>query len=233
MNALTDASQQVEDKLFATLDTRTARWDLGNRQVALLSDTVGFVRDLPHRLVASFRATLEETLHARLLLHVVDVSAPDALWQVESVQSVLADLGCADAPTIALLNKVDVAQNEALIAVLENRLPRSICVSAKTGYGLDHLVERVACEMRRRATHITVRTAVGNGRLIAEIDRLAEVVDRRYLGNVTEMVLNIDHTQLEQLLGRYPDLKVVPRAESTPPDAALDLTQPCRPDPNQ
>ncbi|UCG17596.1 MAG: GTPase HflX [Phycisphaerales bacterium] len=233
MNALTDAGQQIEDKLFATLDTRTARWVLGNRHVALLSDTVGFVRDLPHHLVASFRATLEETLHARLLLHVVDVAAPDALWQVESVQAVLADLGCADAPTIALLNKVDVAQNEALITVLENRLPQSICVSAKTGYGLDHLVERVVHEMRRRATHITVRTAVGDGRLIAEIDRLAEVVDRRYVGNATEMVLNIDHTHLEQLLGRYPDLKVVSPADSIPPDAGRDPPRPCRPDPDR
>ena len=209
MNALTDCGQLVADKLFATLDTRTARWHLGNGPTPLLSDTVGFVRDLPHRLVASFRATLEEALHAQLLLHVIDVSAPDVLWQVESVQSVLADLGRQDTLTVHLLNKIDIAQDEAVITLLEHRLPRSLCVSAKTGQGLDRLIELVAEEMRRQASHVTVRTAAGNGRLIAEIDRMAEVLARRYTDNTVEMDLNIDRTQLHQLLGRHPDLQLV------------------------
>lgn len=209
MNALTDAGQPVEDQLFKTLDTRTARWHLGNGQLALLSDTVGFVRDLPHRLVASFRATLEEAIHARLLVHVIDVSAPDVLWQVDSVKAVLADLGCHDTPTLAVLNKVDVATDDALIAILENRLGDALCVSARTGFGLDRLIDRVLDEMRRQAMRVVVRTGVGNGRLIAEIDRLAEVVDRRYDGDSVEMALHIDRTQLDQLLGRHPELAVV------------------------
>jgi len=214
LNVLTGADQPVEDQLFKTLDTRTARWNLGNGQVALLSDTVGFVSDLPHRLVASFRATLEEAIHARLLIHVVDVSAPDVLWQVDAVKSVLAELGCDDLPTLAALNKVDVATDDALVAILENRLSDSVCVSAKTGFGLDRLVDRFLAEMRRQSTRVVVRTAVGNGRLIAEIDRLAEVIERRYDGEVVEMALHIDRTQLDQLLGRYPELAVVGPADA-------------------
>jgi len=222
MNALTDADQPVEDLLFKTLDTRTARWHLGSGQSALLSDTVGFVRDLPHRLVASFRATLEEAIHARLLLHVIDASAPDVLWQAESVQTVLDELGCGQTPTICLLNKIDLGGNESAIAVLENRLPRSLSVSARTGAGLDRLVELVLAEMRRQAAHVTVRTAIGNGRLIAEIDRMAEVSARRYTDSHVEMDLHIDRTQLGQLLGRNPELECL-----TPlPDSAMDRPLP-------
>jgi GTP-binding protein HflX len=213
MNAMTDSRQHVEDKLFATLDTRTSRWSLGGGQMALLSDTVGFVRDLPHRLVASFRATLEEAIHAQLLLHVVDASAPDAELQVDAVQQVLEELGCGDRPTLTLLNKVDVATDEAMITVLENRLPRTLCISAKTGAGLDRLVDRVLEEMQRQAVLVTLRAGASNGRAIAEIDRLAEVLDRRYLNNTAELDLRIDRTQLRQLLGRYPDLQVVPHEE--------------------
>ncbi len=222
MNALTDADQPVEDQLFKTLDTRTARWSLGGGQFALLSDTVGFVRDLPHRLVASFRATLEEAIHARLLLHVIDASAPDVLWQAESVQTVLDELGCGQSPTICLLNKIDLAGNESVVAVLENRLPRCLPVSAKTGAGLDRLVEMVLEEIRCQAAHVTVRTAVGNGRLIAEIDRMAEVAARRYTDSHVEMDLHIDRTQLDQLLGRYPELECL-----TPlPDPAVERPLP-------
>jgi GTP-binding protein HflX len=209
MNALTDANQTVEDKLFATLDTRTARWNFGGGQTALLSDTVGFVRDLPHRLVASFRATLEEAIHARLLLHVIDVAARDVLLQVEAVQQVLTELGCQDTPTLAVLNKVDAAPVDHLIPVLENRMPRSLCISARTGSGLDRLVEAVVEEMGRQAIHATVRTGVDNGRLMAELDRLGTVIERRYTGNAAEMDLRIDRARLHQLVGRYPGLQVI------------------------
>jgi GTP-binding protein HflX len=218
MNALTDASQVVEDRLFATLDTRTARWNLGNGQVALLSDTVGFVRDLPHRLVASFRATLEEAIHARLLFHVIDVSAPDVLLQVDAAQGVLSELGCGDMPTLALLNKVDIAEDEAAIQVLENRLPRSLRISARTGLGIERLLQVVIEEMKSQALRVTVRATAGNGRLMAEIDRMADVLERRYDGEAAEMVLSIDRTQFDQLLGRHPELQVVTPADSVEAD---------------
>src|SRR5437588_6330060 len=107
MNVLTGASVHVEDKLFSTLDTRTRQWHLRDWRRVLLSDTVGFIRELPHHLIASFKATLEETRQARLLLHVVDASNPQAEEQIKAVNKVLADLGCGDKPTLLVLNKVD------------------------------------------------------------------------------------------------------------------------------
>ncbi len=107
MNALTEAGVLVEDKLFATLDTRTRRWRFRGGGQALLSDTVGFIRDLPHALVASFKATLEEARQADLLLHVVDASSPEAENQIRAVKSVLAELGLEDHPTLLVLNKSD------------------------------------------------------------------------------------------------------------------------------
>src|SRR5437667_5238376 len=107
MNRLTDAGFYVEDKLFSTLDTRTRQWRLRDWGRILLSDTVGFIRDLPHHLVASFKATLEEARQARLLLHVVDASNPQAEEQIKAVNAVLAELECDKKPTILVLNKID------------------------------------------------------------------------------------------------------------------------------
>jgi len=108
LNILTDADVFVEDRLFATLDTRTRRWMPAKGVEVLLSDTVGFVKNLPHQLVASFKATLEEAVNADLLIHVVDVSNADALKQIESVKHVLAEIGCSKKPILQVLNKVDV-----------------------------------------------------------------------------------------------------------------------------
>ena len=109
-NTLTGEQTFVEDKLFATLDTKTRRWHLGGAHSALVSDTVGFVRDLPHHLVASFKATLEEATHADMLLVVLDVSHPHAQLQLKTVVQVLKDIGCAELPTL-VLNKIDAVGN--------------------------------------------------------------------------------------------------------------------------
>ncbi|RPJ26872.1 MAG: GTPase HflX, partial [Planctomycetaceae bacterium] len=105
LNALTDAGVLAEDRLFATLDTRTRKWVPSRGAEVLLSDTVGFVRNLPHQLVASFKATLEEAVLADLLLHVIDVSNPEVMNQMESVNKVLADIGCGDKPILEVFNK--------------------------------------------------------------------------------------------------------------------------------
>jgi len=111
INTLTDAGVIVEDRLFATLDTRTRRWAPAKGVEVLISDTVGFVKKLPHQLVASFKATLEEAFNADLLLHIIDVSSPDALKQIESVNNVLKEIGCGEKPVLEVLNKVDVVRN--------------------------------------------------------------------------------------------------------------------------
>ena len=130
MNALTDAQVLAEDKLFATLDTRTRRWQLPSWGPVLLSDTVGFIRDLPHRLIASFKATLEEAHQADLLLHVADASNPAVMDQIRAVYGVLQELGIEEKDTLLILNKVDAVENQNLEAVLR-RYPNAVPVSAK------------------------------------------------------------------------------------------------------
>src|SRR5262249_30058857 len=137
MNALTGAGVLAEDKLFSTLDTRTRQWRLSDWGKVLLSDTVGFIRDLPHHLIASFKATLEEARQARLLVHVVDASSPQAEEQIQAVSAVLKELGCADKPTLLVLNKVDRVADMSLLHILEKHHPRSVAISAAKRKGLD------------------------------------------------------------------------------------------------
>ncbi len=209
MNKLTGAGRFTADQLFATLDTKTTRWDLGDGAAALLSDTVGFVRDIPHGLVASFRATLEEAIHADLLLHVVDISSPTAWGQIEAVDGVLASLGCDTIPQITVLNKIDIADDTSLVEMLAYRRRTVLCVSAHTGEGLD----RLACEVTRRAHGETVEATVhiphAEGKLIAEIDRMAEVRQRRYCQDGVELDIRMNRERLIQLRSRYPAMSLL------------------------
>src|SRR5947199_1724505 len=143
MNVLTGAGVLAEDKLFSTLDTRTRQWHMKEWGRVLLSDTVGFIRDLPHHLIASFKATLEEARQARLLLHVIDASNPQAEDQIKAVNKVLAELGCGSKPTLLVLNKADLVKDPSFLHVLQAHHPRAIAVSAATGQGIDELREAV------------------------------------------------------------------------------------------
>lgn len=196
MNALTDAGAYVEDKLFATLDTLTRRWDLGGGQVALLSDTVGFVRDLPHHLVASFRATLEETLHADLLMHVVDASAADAAEQIGSVEAVLAELGCADTPTVVVLNKIDALTEPAALTLLTNRKPQAVPISARTGAGVPELVQSVIDCMRGRYVRARLEAEAANGKLLAYLSQYGHVLNQSYNDGVVQIDTRLPRAEL-------------------------------------
>jgi GTP-binding protein HflX len=167
MNALTDADTYQANKLFATLDTKTRQWKLGAGPVVTLSDTVGFVRRLPHHLVASFRATLEEALSADLLLHVIDASHPQALDQITAVERVLAELGCDLGRVIPILNKCDAIGDPDALVVLRARMAGAIAISARTGEGIELLTAEVS--RRRSATWINVRvsSSAGNGKVQA------------------------------------------------------------------
>jgi len=209
MNALTGAGQDTRDMLFATLDTRTARWNLGGGSHVLLSDTVGFVRNLPHHLVASFRATLEEALHADLLCHVVDASVRGAVRQMEVVKGVLAELGCADKPTLTVLNKIDRSSDEALLDVLSRKSEPSLAVSARTGEGLERLAEYVSAAMQTKAVRLTLRADAGDGRLITLVGQLADVHDRTFVDDRVGMDVTIDRAKLGQLRARYETLEIV------------------------
>lgn len=180
MRALTGARVPVQDRLFSTLDTKTSRWSLGRGRVVLLSDTVGFVRDIPHHLVASFKATLEEALHADLLLHVVDASSPLAEAQVEAVRKVLAELHVEQTPTITVLNKMDAVEDVSVLQVLESRLPLTVRVSARRGEGLEGLREMVDRIYRREHRLVDVATSSGNGRVLAFLDQHGQVISKQF-----------------------------------------------------
>ena len=209
MNALTHTDRLVADMLFATLDTKTVRWDLGDGRAVLLSDTVGFIRDLPHDLVASFRATLEEAIHADLLLHVVDVSSRTAAAQVEAVDEVLASLKCDTIPQIVLLNKIDIAEDASMAELLARRKEKCLCTSAITGEGLDQLAGEVRQRMEGDTAEVTVSIPHAEGRLLAEIDHLADVLDRRYLPDRVVLDIRMNRRRLRQLCGRHPTLSIL------------------------
>ncbi len=209
MNALTDAGVLTADRLFATLDTRTRRWKLGGGHEALLSDTVGFIRRLPHHLVASFRATLEEAINADLLLHVVDASSRSAWEQCRAVTDVLRELGCAGNRTIVLLNKIDVLWDDANLKVLQQKLPGALPISAHTGAGLPQLVEQVRAMMTGPPQRATVCLPTTDGRAIAFLEKHAEVLDRRYDTRTVEMDVVVGSLVLNRLQASFPETKIL------------------------
>jgi GTPase len=180
MNALTEAGVLVEDKLFATLDTRTRRWRFQGGGYALLSDTVGFIRDLPHTLVASFKATLEEARQAELLLHVVDASSPEAESQIQAVKSVLEDLGLENHPTLLVLNKTDQVPDRSFLDVLRAHHAESVAISAARCEGLDRLEAAVRQALSDRDLEAEVETGIANGRILAYLAQHAQIYDRVY-----------------------------------------------------
>ena len=199
MNALTGATAETADQLFMTLDTLTRKWSLGSGRYVLLSDTVGFIRDLPHHLVASFRATLEEAVHADLLLHVVDAANPDALDQIAAVETVLGELGVGDVPELMLLNKVDALPDETLLTILETRHPNAIPISAHSGHGFDQLTAAVDSHMRGLRQDITLSIDVAAGKALSFLDRFADIHDRRYDDGRVLLVVSIAPRALEHL----------------------------------
>lgn len=180
MNALTEAEVEAVDKLFATLDTRTRRWTLPSWGPVLLSDTVGFIRDLPHHLVASFRATLEEAREADLLLHVADASNPNVLDQISSVYAVLHDLGIEEKQTLLVVNKIDVPGAAERLQVVQNRYPQSVAISARSGEGLAQLSRRVSAALSEGFVTLSVRLDVSDGKTMAWIAKVGEVVSKQF-----------------------------------------------------
>ena len=180
MNALTGADVLAEDKLFATLDTRTRRWQLPGWGPVLLSDTVGFIRDLPHQLVASFKATLEEAHQANLLLHVADASNPAVLEQIAAVYSVLGELGISEKDALLVLNKIDRLTDRGELEVLRARYPNAIPVSAYRKQGLDALARGVSDALSHDFPDVDIEMGVEKGRLVAYLSAHREVLSKSY-----------------------------------------------------
>lgn len=182
LNRLAGAHVYADDRLFATLDPTTRRLDLPNRQPTLLTDTVGFIRKLPHHLVDAFRATLEEVVQADLLLHVIDAAHPCVDAQIAAVAAVLREIGAAGKPTVHALNKIDRPEAVAAARRLAAALPRAVPISAATGEGLDALLNEIADALQDRRVPIALRLPAGDGRRLAEIQRLGRVESLRYEG---------------------------------------------------
>ncbi len=180
LNALTEADVFVEDKLFATLDTTTKKYTLPNRQEILLIDTVGFIRKIPHTLVAAFKSTLEEAIHTDILIHLIDVSSPSAEMQADATLDVLKELGAIDRPIITVFNKIDQCQDMMIIRKLKLKYPRSLQISALTKEGFDELFERMIEEISSLRKVVKLRIPQSKYALACEIMREGRVISSDY-----------------------------------------------------
>jgi GTPase len=202
LNLLTGADVVAEDKLFATLDPTTRSLTLPNRQRLLLTDTVGFLRKLPHTLIESFKATLEEVGEADLLIHVVDLSHPRVDEHIEAVDTVVKELGAFGKQTLMVFNKIDALATDELIGVYTSRFPGSVAISARKGTGVSGLVQALQDELGAWRLRSAFRIPLSESGLIAEVHRVGHVLELRYEG---EFAVIVAHTppELQQKLAAF------------------------------
>lgn len=202
LNALTDAKVFVEDKLFATLDTTTRKFTLKNSHEILLIDTVGFIRKLPHLLVAAFKSTLEESIEADILLHLVDASHPLAEEQAATTYEVLKELGASEKPIITVLNKMDKVSNPSIVHRLRMTYPKNVQISALTHQGFDDLQEMMIHELSSLRKVLDVRIPQSEYALVSEILRKGRILHQKYEEN--DVMLRVDvPTSLANKLSSY------------------------------
>ncbi len=200
MNNLTDAGVYQADQLFATLDTKTSHFDLPSGHRIMISDTVGFIRDLPHHLVASFHATLEEVRQARLLLHVVDASSPDVMLQIETVNHVLEEsLALTDRDELLVLNKIDCVEDIVAMNRLRSAFPDAIEVSALTGQGVDTLVAAIEEFDNDSRQIISLTLDAGDGRTLSQLNQHGEILETNYVGNKVHLQVSLPN----EAVGRF------------------------------
>jgi GTP-binding protein HflX len=182
LNALTGAAVLAENKLFATLDPTTRRLHLPSNQNVLLSDTVGFIRKLPHQLVEAFKATLEEVVEADLLLHVVDVSHPQAEDQIRAVNAVLEEIGAQGKPTLIVLNKVDLLPEPDLLVRYQEKHPHAAAISAMTGQGIPGLLAELGNALRPIREFVELCVPHEQAAVIARLHAVGQIIERDYKG---------------------------------------------------
>lgn len=204
LKALTLADVLVEDKLFATLDTTTRKFVLPSQQEILLIDTVGFIRKIPHTLVAAFRSTLEEATEADILLHLIDASHPMALEQSETTFEVLKELNAAKKPIITVLNKVDRCADRSSLDRLRIKYPKTVQISALHQVGFEDLMETMMQELAKRRQVVSLRIPQSEYGLVSEILRAGTIFSQEYIEN--EIVLRADiPASLANRLKKYHD----------------------------
>ncbi|GAA4466835.1 GTPase HflX [Phytohabitans houttuyneae] len=198
LNRLTGAGVLVEDALFATLDPTTRRAETPDGRVYTLSDTVGFVRHLPHQIVEAFRSTLEEVAEADLVVHVVDGAHPDPEEQVRAVREVLAEVGADTVPELLAVNKIDAADEETLLR-LKRTWPDAIFVSARTGRAIDDLRAAIEARLPVPAVELSVVVPYERGELVARIHRRGEVLSASHTDRGTELHVRVDQALAAEL----------------------------------
>ncbi|MFZ0917589.1 MAG: GTPase HflX [Candidatus Udaeobacter sp.] len=202
LNLLTGADLVAEDKLFATLDPTTRSFVLPNKQRVLLTDTVGFLRKLPHTLIESFKATLEEVSEADLLIHIVDLSHPRVDEQMEAVDGVIKELDAYGKQTVIVFNKIDNLPNRELAESYTKRFSGSVAISARTGEGVNKLVQALEEALSSWRLRSRFRIPANESALIAEIHRVGHVLELRYEDNDALIVAHVP-PDLAQKLERY------------------------------
>jgi len=192
LNTLTGTHVLAEDKLFATLDPTTRRLHLPTNQNVLLTDTVGFIRKLPHGLVEAFKATLEEVVQTDLLLHVVDVSHAQVDEQIRSVDAVLKEIGAEGKPTLMVFNKIDRlnGNGDALTRVLE-RYPQGVAISATSGEGIPSLLAQLGSQLRPSREFLELAVPHERAGVIARLHEVGQVVERHYDGDTARFKARI------------------------------------------
>jgi GTP-binding protein HflX len=189
LNALTGADVLVKDILFATLDPTTRKLRLPTNQNVLLTDTVGFIRKLPHGLVEAFKATLEEVVQADLLLHVADISHPQAEEQIQAVNTVLAEIGAGEKSTIMVFNKMDRLDGKSdrsgaggVLARLQEKHPHAVAISAATGKGISTLLAEIGTQLRPKREFLELRVPHEQAAVIARLHAVGQIISRSYRG---------------------------------------------------
>jgi GTP-binding protein HflX len=180
LNALTNADVLVEDKLFATLDPTTRKFTLPNNQEVLLTDTVGFIRKLPHTLVAAFRSTLEAALHDDVLLHLIDSSHPLAEEHAETTRALLKELDAQEESIITVLNKTDLCKDRQMIDRLKIRFPKTVAISATQGSGFDELAHMMMRELQEKRKIVKMRIPQNEYALVAILRREGNILYEEY-----------------------------------------------------
>ncbi|MDN3505717.1 MAG: GTPase HflX [Simkaniaceae bacterium] len=202
LKALTKAEVLVEDKLFATLDTTTRKYTLPNNQEILLIDTVGFIRKIPHTLIAAFKSTLEEAIHTDVLLHLIDASSSFALEQGEATLEVLKELGATDLPMITVLNKIDQCQDKALLQKLRIAHPHTVQISALEKTGFDALMQKMeeAIQALSKVVHLVIPQS--HYALVSQLMKEGRVISIEYEDNDVVMEVEIP-TRMQKLVERF------------------------------
>ena len=202
LNSLTGAGVIAEDRLFATLDPTTRQVVLPNRQKVLLTDTVGFIRKLPHTVLASFKATLEEVQLADLLIHVVDISHPQYRDQMLAVEETAAELGADGKQTVIVFNKIDRVTDREIVKSQLRHHPGSVAISARTGEGMDTFFEELEVRLGSWRMRVEFRIPNSESALLAEVHRVGHVLSLTYEGDTAVVTAHVP-PELKSKLALY------------------------------